>query len=339
MFICQTNGGVCFQTTNPLDAGGLPVVPQQFQPPLSLPVVISLPVGAGYKAKNVFVDVKSIQRALNLLDPSDGGALPMLRIDGICGNKTKGAIQKFQLKHFGWKGADSLIEPGKQTLAKLNELLAHVVQEPATMEDLIRAWGLSPDFVMPFITESFMQARGWILAARAALLTPTGTKLLDKYFLFDQQANQPGALAHIRLTLDRMQQVFQRPGGLWGSSAFQPEPIISASENRAWTNPGGYFKGGQSVRAKSTVTGQTVVIRFDTIYVTPVFVVTSGIVRSYVIVHELAHFVSQVPAITDHGYNHRGTAQGLTARQRLENADTFAMFVFEAAKGSATSPL
>jgi len=339
MFICQTNGGVCFQTTNPLDAGGLSVVPQQFQPPLSLPVVISAPVGAGYKAKNFFADVKSIQRALNLVHPSDGGASPMLKIDGICGNKTKGAIQKFQLKHFGWAGADSVIEPGKQTLDKLNELLTLVVQEPATMEDLIRAWGLSPDFVMPFMTESFTQARSWVLAARAALLTPTGTKLLAKHFLFDQQANQPGALAHITLTLDRMQQVFQRPGGLWGASAFQPEPVFSASENWAWTTPGGYFKGGQSARAKHTGTGQTVVIRFDTIYVTPLFVLTSGIVRSFVIVHELAHFVSQIPSITDRGYYHRGTVHGLTARQRLENADSFAMFVFEAATGSPTSPL
>jgi hypothetical protein len=136
-----------------------------------------------------------------------------------------------------------------------------------------------------------------------------------------------------------MQQVFQRPGGLWGASAFQPEPIFTAGEHWAYTTGGGYFKGGQSDRAKYDLTGQTVVIRYDAIYVTVRFVLTSGIVRSYVIVHELAHFVSQVPNITDHGYYHRGTVDGLTARQRLENADSFAMFVFEAATGSPTSPL
>jgi hypothetical protein len=243
------------------------------------------------------------------------------------------------LKHFGWKGADGLIEPGKQTLAKVNELLAKVVQTPPTMEDLIRAWGLPVEIVLTDTSNSFHQARGWILAARAALISPGGAGLLSRHFLLQQQPNPAAAFQHISLTFDRMQQVFRRPGGLWGAEAFQPEPVFAASDNRAWTTAGGFFKMGQSARAKNKQTGQTVVIRFDTIYVTLIFPLLRGIERSYVVVHELAHFVSQSPEITDKGYYHKGTAQGLSARDRLENADTFAMFAFEAATGSSISPV
>src|SRR5262249_3370608 len=288
MFTCMKGGGICVRTINPLADGGLRITPPQFQPPLPVPLTISAPVGMGPKAKNLWFDVTAIQRALNLIFPDDGGALPLLVVDGDCGSKTKNAIAKFQSKNFGW--ADALIEPGKKTLARLNELLAKVVQKPPTMEDLIRAWGLAPEHVLPYITASFTQARGWILAARGALLAPSGLALLNKHFLFDQQPDKTRAYQHILLIFDRMQQVFARPGGLWGAEAFQPEPVIGASSTGwAFTNAGGFFMAGQSVRAKLPATGQVVVLRFDTIYVQLWFVLSTIVTRSWVIVHELAH--------------------------------------------------
>jgi hypothetical protein len=76
----------------------------------------------GLNAPNRHDDVVTIQEMLNNISPAQGGPTPLLVVDGLCGKKTKAAIHKFQLQHFGWPGADSRIEPGKQTLAKLNEL-------------------------------------------------------------------------------------------------------------------------------------------------------------------------------------------------------------------------
>lgn len=76
----------------------------------------------GSKAPNRHDDVVTIQELLNNIESSKGGPNPLLVVDGLCGSKTTSAIQKFQLQHFGWKGADSRVEPEKQTLAKLNEL-------------------------------------------------------------------------------------------------------------------------------------------------------------------------------------------------------------------------
>ncbi len=80
------------------------------------------PVGDGAKAKNLYDDVVTIQQLLNEITPQNGGPNPPLKVDGICGPKTKAAIQNFQLKHFGWKLADARVDPDGATLKKMNEL-------------------------------------------------------------------------------------------------------------------------------------------------------------------------------------------------------------------------
>jgi hypothetical protein len=71
--------------------------------------------------KNSPVDVVTVQQLLFQVPPTQGGTAPPVEIDGLCGPKTIGAIQKFQLHHFGWGGADGRVDPGGPTLAKLNE--------------------------------------------------------------------------------------------------------------------------------------------------------------------------------------------------------------------------
>lgn len=81
---------------------------------------ISASVGRTVSA-NRHDDVVTVQELLNQVPPSEGGPQPTLVVDGLCGEKTRGAIQKFQLHHFGWSGADGRVQPGRQTLAKLNQ--------------------------------------------------------------------------------------------------------------------------------------------------------------------------------------------------------------------------
>jgi peptidoglycan hydrolase-like protein with peptidoglycan-binding domain len=81
---------------------------------------ISASVGRG--GVNRSNDVRIIQAALNKISPKSGGPAKPLAEDGICGPKTIEAIQKFQLHHFGWQGADGRVDPDGPTLAKLNQL-------------------------------------------------------------------------------------------------------------------------------------------------------------------------------------------------------------------------
>ena len=79
---------------------------------------ISASVGIG--GFNRYEDVVTVQELLNDVPLGEGGPQPKLDVDGISGPLTNKAIQTFQLRHFGWKGADGRVDPDNQTIAKLN---------------------------------------------------------------------------------------------------------------------------------------------------------------------------------------------------------------------------
>ncbi|MEX2186686.1 MAG: hypothetical protein WD875_07830 [Pirellulales bacterium] len=73
--------------------------------------------------KNLPDDVVTVKKLLNGVSPDNGGPTTPLSVASVhCDPKTIEAIQKFQLKHFGWKGADGRVDPDGPTIAKLNEL-------------------------------------------------------------------------------------------------------------------------------------------------------------------------------------------------------------------------
>src|SRR5262249_58452067 len=67
-------------------------------------------------------DTLTVQQLLNGVSEVLGGPKPKLDEDSKCGKLTIGAIQKFQLFHFGWSGADGRVDPDGPTLRKLNAL-------------------------------------------------------------------------------------------------------------------------------------------------------------------------------------------------------------------------
>lgn len=87
----------------------------------------TISASVGIRGRNIAPDVKTIQELLNGVVPADGGPQPLLKVDGLCGPKTQKAIQEFQLRHFGWSGADGRVDPNGQTLAKLNEFHAQPI--------------------------------------------------------------------------------------------------------------------------------------------------------------------------------------------------------------------
>jgi hypothetical protein len=71
--------------------------------------------------RNFPFDVIAVQQMLNQVPPAHGGPIPKLVVDGICGPQTIDRIQKFQIAHFGWSGADGRVDPNGPTHTKLNE--------------------------------------------------------------------------------------------------------------------------------------------------------------------------------------------------------------------------
>jgi hypothetical protein len=318
--------------------GAVLVNPQQPHGKLQLPITLTAPVGQGPKAANRYQDVAAIQQGLDALLPVDRGFIPALKIDGLCGPKTRAAISKFQQKYFGIRGADDLIEPGRQTIAKLNELLATRQFVPLTQDDLAEAMGLPPESVASALTSSFSMAQDWIRAAHIRSIAPGVDPLIEQYFLISRQANPDSARSNIAQTYQLMNSFFQRPGGLWGEQAFQPEPVLRASEAYAWCTPGGYFMSGQQGFVPVGDTEMLVPIRFDTIYYTMGFVLMTIEDRAYAIVHELCHFIGRKHDLV---YAHRDPVGflSLPPAQRMQNCDHFALMAFESGTGRSAPPL
>jgi peptidoglycan hydrolase-like protein with peptidoglycan-binding domain len=74
--------------------------------------ILSASVGLG--GTNQRNDVLMVQKLLNAVPIAKGGPAPQLVVDGLCGPKTGGAIQKFQSVNTGFP--DGRIDPGKPNL-------------------------------------------------------------------------------------------------------------------------------------------------------------------------------------------------------------------------------
>src|SRR5262245_207485 len=293
-------------------------------------IAISAPVGI--KGTNRFDDVTVIQRALNDVPPDQGRPLPLLKIDGICGPKTKDAIQKFQLKHFGWKLADGRVDPDKETIAKLNELSG--------------GGGLPADFGTPQATvaaapriarviHQLDDSLRCIRAARKNLVTalqvvdttdapstlPAFSRAarmvqVNRHFDIDTypKAQRRRVLHQILGTFDMMFQVFARPGGLWGVASFDLDPL--SRPHVAYTYGQGFHHPGRSQTEKGKR------IRTDAIYFCEKMDTKTDEVVTCVIVHELSHFVGRPDDITDfaYGWHDNPKMQKLVPWQKLHNA-------------------
>lgn len=106
-------------------------------------VATSITKSVGVGGVNIASDVSTIQTLLNLIPQMLGGPMPLLKVDGFAGPKTKGAIPGFQRTNFGPSGADGWVDPGHQTLQKIIELLNRGSNPP----DQTRFQGFTPDQV------------------------------------------------------------------------------------------------------------------------------------------------------------------------------------------------
>lgn len=76
----------------------------------------------GRRGVNVIIDVMTVEELLNGVSPENGGPATDLEVDGQSNHELELAIHRFQLKQFGWSGADARVDPGHQTIRRLNEL-------------------------------------------------------------------------------------------------------------------------------------------------------------------------------------------------------------------------
>lgn len=102
-----------------------------------MPKSILKPVGKN--CVNRPEDVKTVQELINKVPKSEGGPDPLetqgmeapLVVDGFCGPYTQHAINRFQIKQFGYGKTDGVVDPGQRTMERLNHFEALATPPPA----------------------------------------------------------------------------------------------------------------------------------------------------------------------------------------------------------------
>jgi peptidoglycan hydrolase-like protein with peptidoglycan-binding domain len=299
------------------------------------PIAISKPVGQGPLARNLPEDVRTIQDALNQVTVQGvaGGPIPFLDVDGIKGPKTQAAILNFQRTQVKNINPDGLVEPGKKTILRLNEIVA-----PISKFDLNAKLAAS----LPLVRAGLAAAVRDLTAIITSGPVPAGPAAvaqdrLNRHFKLDtlDASGQSDARVNLFETYFEMSLVVNRPElfDMFGAiDAFDVDPnnakIALTTVQGAFEPP---LKDGADNPARHIRLG----LGFFAPAVTAEF-------ASFILTHELAHFTSRRDGeiIGDNG---RGWfddifIKPLGAAQRLLNADSYASFAHECRTGSPAKP-
>lgn len=304
------------------------VVPAAFDGAIS----ITAPVGQGQLARNLPDDVRVIQEALNqvTVNALAGGPIPFLTVDGIKGPKTQAAIINFQRLQVGMANPDGLVEPGKQTILRLNQIAT-----PQSKFDLNEKLAVALPRARAALAAAVRNLVAVISGGNGA--DPVAEDRLNRHFLLNSldAGRQSAARVTLFETYSEMGLVLNQPDlfGMFGAiDAFDVDPN---NAKIALTTPEGVFEppliNGEDNPARH--------IRFGFGFFAPS---VSPDFASFIILHELAHFTGRRDgeSIEDNG---RGWFNDtfivpLAADERLLNADSYAGFAFECLAESAVKP-
>ncbi len=299
------------------------------------PIAISKPVGQGPLARNIPDDVKIIQEALNQVTVRGvtGGPIPLLVVDGIKGPKTQSAILKFQQAQVRSVRADGLVEPGKQTILRLNE-----IDSPISKFDLNAKLAASLPLLRAALAAAIQNVTIVITSGPGTTVSAAlAEDRLNRHFALNtiDASGQSNARVNLFETYSEMALVVNQPDlfDMFGAiDAFDVDP---QNAKIALTTAQGVFepplKDGADNPARQ--------IRLGLGFFAPN---VSNDFAAFILIHELAHFTSRRDGelIIDNG---RGWfddvfIRPLSAAQRLLNADSYASFAQECRTGSAAKP-
>ena len=268
-------------------------------------------------------DVRKIQRLLNLISPTDGGPLIPLKEDKICGPITIAAIKRFQ--QFQSTGSDGRVDPGGQTLTRMNDLPKSALAVKNAGR-LLRVTQLLPDLIAMAEKARFgaERAMDFIQLGKSGIGTSKKTfDIANLYFAFGNQSDSQtiSELSFARTTYQRVRTVLGRRfdantgGSPFGVNVFTIDPLgldhVAYSPTQA----------GDNDRTIPEVHSGLIFL-CDKCDIIPADLLP------HVLFHELIHFVDDENngrAIGDQG-KYREKAMKAPHAIRMRNADNFALF-------------
>ena len=287
---------------------------------------IAIEKSVGQGGANKPDDVFNIQYGLDQVPPIDGGPATPLKIDGVCGPTTIGAIRDFQKKHFGLAGSNGRIDPGTETLAKLNEKRQRWIQPYLPLSLGVDGWLLANMLRhAPFTRACVHAAMTKVSSAQiSGLFGDSSMALINKHFRLSQGDDQAAALTKLYNVYNFMLSVLDRPQVYCTLDTGDEGERISSV---AFARLGGFFD-------KSDLTGK---IKFRR---GAYFASEIQDFAAFVFIHEMRHYVEQQGDVGHHakGWFSDPGMQALSTKQLLGNCDTYAGFALEAHNGEMQRP-
>jgi hypothetical protein len=312
-------------------------------PPLA---TISRPVGKN--APNIPADVSIVQGLLNDVPPHEGGPDPKLVVDGLCWGKTIAAIHRFQRTFMKWP--DERVDPGGRTLARLTAKRGSERGPLLSVTKTARAGEQLPPnpYLVPLIIALVPQIRGWVREAlfeldRAAPYlhgSPGGIfadertarlRRLQLHFRLEASPNRGRDFQFIREHFNRMENALRARAETELMAIFLPNANPAMERlNEAYTYEGGYR---EFLRPGAGPIDPGLGVSKDRIYLSSSLVRLADWQQIRDIIHELAHFVSNVGSDTigDFGYgsSERQPIKSLGPYHRIRTAECYGNFALD----------
>ena len=189
----------------------------------------SISASVGAKATNLKSDVTTVQSLLNRVPPEEGGPMPLLKVDGLCYEKSVAAISRFQKLGCGFKWPDQRVDPNGRTWKRL----VTYAEAPAADPQVIRCFPTEEGAAGSSFSSSFTAsqslgaaptaasllqdakthtpiAMGWVVAMQARLTgVRSGIERFKVYSKADLDQARPFAI-HFKIDIARQTDVVVR---------------------------------------------------------------------------------------------------------------------------------
>ncbi len=272
-------------------------------------MAVTITASVGLNGNNRPADVMAIQKALNDIPASAGGANPKLVPDGQSGSKTRAAILHFQQVHLGLT-KDSKVDPGGATLREMNGIL-----DPNVLAADPKALAMT-DMVISNIWANFALA-----ALGGQLVGNTAAALETHFHLSKGKLPKAVYLQIIRTNYTRVISIFGK-----AAQVFRSRTDAQAVSDRGVDDDGTPFPAYTFFQGS---------VNFTTSF--KPFDGTDGfgpMCRAAMVLHEPVHFVDQLANRANDFYEHGLPYPNITPEQAVHNPSSYVCFAEQVTFGS-----
>jgi peptidoglycan hydrolase-like protein with peptidoglycan-binding domain len=294
-------------------------------------------------------DTLIVQQMLNAIPAASGGPVVALKVDGICGPKTRAAISRFQSRNLGF--SDGRVDPGGKTIRVLVDMIQDSPAIPlgtigaqqlggtaggaaATGAQIVAVGNISLRVLEPSIN---------ILRFRMARADTNFLAFMNKHFGSGTDKFQRTDLQQIQRVVAGIHQNVARFNAF---GKLQAEDVILFDATPSTSVIGWTVRGGDKMSTKQiqiymdAATKKLIKAPGHSVFLTNLFANQPGHEKHLTILHEFAHYVGPRDgnffAIDDNAYCFEPKFLTISKFKKLHNAESIALFILEFCVGTQT---